>query len=294
MAQYNTPLRYPGGKQRLAPFITEIIEANDLRGGAYIEPYAGGAGVALELLTKGVVSDVHLNDISKPLFAFWRSVLNQTDELCERIVSASMTVDEWKKQKAILTTYNRHNQIDVAFSLLYLNRCNRSGILSGGVIGGLNQSGNWKMDARFPTNELVRRIERIGSLRNRITVTSIDADEFLTSNVNSFPKKSLIYCDPPYYNKADRLYLNHYKPADHKTLANTIQSLVRIPWIVSYDSTPEVLELYSKRRHFEYSLQYNAGKAYKGREVFIFSDKMSIPTTSTLHYINNELDSVCL
>ena len=149
MNRYKTPLRYPGGKQKLSPFINEIVEQNNLAGGHYVEPYAGGAGVAMELLISGKVSHVHLNDSCKRIYAFWRSVLSKSDELCALIVRASLTVEEWRRQQAIFAAPEQSDELTLGFATFYLNRCNRSGILSGGLIGGLRQDGDWRMDARF-------------------------------------------------------------------------------------------------------------------------------------------------
>src|SRR3984957_11929580 len=132
--RYKSPLRYPGGKQRLAPFISELMAESSLENGNYAEPYAGGAGVAVHLLLSGVAKRIHLNDLSRPVYCFWRSVLQSTDELCRRIVSASLTVDEWKRQREVYRHEGSYSELDVAFSLLYLNRCNRSGIPTGGLI----------------------------------------------------------------------------------------------------------------------------------------------------------------
>jgi len=48
----------------------EIVRANGLSDGRYVEPYAGGAAIAWELLITGVVRRVSINDISLPVFAF--------------------------------------------------------------------------------------------------------------------------------------------------------------------------------------------------------------------------------
>jgi DNA adenine methylase len=286
MMRNNTPLRYPGGKQKLAPFISEIIVENKLEGGHYAEPYAGGAGVAIELLLNGKSSHIHLNDACVPLYAFWRSVISRTDEFCRRIARASLTIVEWRKQREILRNPKGVSQLDLGFSYFFLNRCNRSGIASGGVIGGLAQTGKWKIDARFPRKELIRRVELIGSRRSSITIKNWDAERFILEYLPSLPRKTLVYCDPPYFRKADRLYLNHYKPEDHARIARVIQSKLNKPWIVSYDSAPEIQSLYSKRSHFLYGVQYNAGSAYKGSEVFFFSDVVAVPTESSVNFIN--------
>jgi DNA adenine methylase len=286
MSNYKTPLRYPGGKQKLAPFIREVIEANSLAGGHYAEPYAGGAGVAMELLLNGSVSHVHLNDSSKAIYAFWYSILNHTRAFCRRVASASLTVVEWRRQKEILSRPSEFDVLDLGYSLFFLNRCNRSGIPSGGVIGGLAQTGKWKIDARFPRNRLITRIEAIAAKKKLITLKNWDAEKFILKHIPTLPKKSLVYCDPPYFHKASRLYLNHYKPGDHARIASVIQRDLVRPWIVSYDGVQEILGFYAKRRSFLYDLQYNAGRAYKGREVFVFSDDLILPSESVIPSVN--------
>jgi DNA adenine methylase len=277
MSRYKTPLRYPGGKQKLAPFVLEILGQNGLLGGHYAEPFAGGAGVAIELLLSNQVSHIHLNDSYYGIYAFWRAVLTKNTDFCRRVASASLNVGEWKRQRDILWNPKAHSQFDVGFSLFYLNRCNRSGIPTGGVIGGLLQEGKWKIDARFPRKELVKRIEAIGAVKSKITIKNVDAEEFITKYVPILPRKTLVYCDPPYFLKADRLYKNHYRSKDHIHLSAIIQKRLKRPWLVSYDGAPEILEMYSERKSFIYLLQYNAARAYRGKEVFIFYYKLTIP-----------------
>lgn len=289
MSRYKTPLRYPGGKQRLAPFIREVMETNGLLGGNYIEPYAGGAGIAIELLLAGDVARVHLNDASVALYAFWRSILDETEEFCRRIACASMTVEEWLRQKAIMTEGESAGTLDLGFSLFFLNRCNRSGIPSGGLIGGQDQTGRWKMDARFTRRNLIARIEAIAHRRELVKVTNLDAEDFIRRELPGMPRKSLVYLDPPYFKKAERLYLNHYTPEDHARIARVIQRDIRIPWVVSYDGAPEVLAHFATRQFFMYDLQYHAGKAYKGREAFFFADSVRIPKGSAIQAINEVL-----
>lgn len=290
MSRHQTPLRYPGGKQRLSPFIVELMVENNLVGGHYAEPYAGGAGIAIELLLAQVASHIYLNDSSRPIYAFWHSVINHPEELCRRICSASLTIEEWKKQREILRHTDQYDELDVGYSTFYLNRCNRSGVLTGGVIGGLDQTGTWKMDARFPRNELIRRIENIASRKDSITVHNWDAEQFILEYIPSLPEQTLVYCDPPYYSLSSRLYLNQYDAEDHARVAKIIQEQLHTKWVVSYDSAPQILSYYGNRRSFLYDLQYNASRVYKGREVIVFSDNIVIPTKSSLPYINNVIN----
>lgn len=288
MRVYRTPLRYPGGKQKLAPFLAELLQKNGLTGGHYAEAYAGGAGIALELLFAGQVSHIHLNDSWYPLYAFWYSALYKTEQLIDRISNTAITVEEWRRQKEVLARQWEFDRIDVAFSLLFLNRCNRSGIVHGaGVIGGLGQSGEWKIDARFPKAEIINRIVGLSQYRSSISLTNLDAEAFIRHHLPSLPQKSLIYFDPPYFHKADGLYYDHYTANDHQRIAHAIQHNVNRPWVISYDFTREVAGFYKNRRKFVYSLQYSAHSAYEGAELFVFSDDVDVPRTSSLSFIKS-------
>lgn len=289
MSIYKSPLRYPGGKQKIAPFIAEILEDNNLIGGHYVEPYAGGAGVAIELLLNGLISHIHLNDLSPAVFAFWHSIINETEEFCRRISRASLNIEEWKKQREIIRNPKETDRLDLGYAMFYLNRCNRSGIISGGVIGGLNQTGPWKMDARFPRVELIRRIEAIADKKRFIKLKNWDAEKFILNYLPKLPQKTLVYCDPPYFNKAEKLYQNHYTPVDHERISQTIQNNLQHPWIVSYDSNPTIMDHYRNRKSFIYALQYNAAKAYEGSEIFLFADTVKIPTKSSVKFIDHSL-----
>jgi len=292
MPSYRTPLRYPGGKQRLAPFLVEVLAENRAVDWNYVEPYAGGAGAAMELLLNNRVGHVYLNDSSFPIYAFWKALRDNPEHFCRRISRASLNLVTWKKHREVLRSPHEHTIEDVGFSTFYLNRCNHSGVLTAGVIGGLKQDGPWRIDARFPRNQLIQRVEAIAQYRDRITLSNIDAETFLGNKVSRLSKNTLIYCDPPYFARAKRLYLNIYEPADHQRLAHFMQTQVSQNWLVSYDNHPTILRAYSKRRTFCYSLQYSAMKVYAGREVFVFSDRLKIPTTSILPYLKRPLASI--
>jgi DNA adenine methylase len=291
MSIFKTPLRYPGGKQRLTNFISEILEANDITG-HYCEPYAGGAGVGLRLLLTNKVEYIHLNDSDYRVYAFWHSVLNRTDELCALIEETPLTVDEWEKRSEIVWKNDKRNILDLGFSFFYLNRCNRSGIINAGVIGGNNQNGNYKIDARFKRDELITKIQEIAEQRHRILISNYDAEDYIYFYLPHLPQNSLTYLDPPYYHQGKELYLNSYKKSDHARLAGVIQRELRRNWILSYDGVSDIIQLYNRRRHFLYKYPYSAGKAYQGTEIFIFCDDIDIPHTSDIEYISEGLENL--
>ena len=287
MSRHKTPLRYPGGKQKLAPFVAEVLAENNAVDWTYVEPYAGGAGVALELLLRRKVKNIHLNDSSIHIFAFWHSILTEPEKFCRRVSRAPLNVDEWRKHREVIRNPEHNDLFSLGFSTFYLNRCNRSGVLTGGVIGGLEQKSRWKIDARFSRSGLIERIERIAEHSKSISLSNLDAEELLTKEIGKFSQKTLFYCDPPYYMRSQRLYLNSYATEDHARIAGIIQTKLKRKWIVSYDGHNDILRLYADRRKFLYSLQYSATKAYKGSEVFIFSDNLRIPNSSILPFISD-------
>jgi DNA adenine methylase len=273
-----TPLRYPGGKAKLASYVKALLKNNRLLDGEYVEPYAGGAAIALELLFHEYVSQIHINDISRPVHAFWKSVLNSTEEFCRLVVNKPLTVAQWDKQKKILSNPVDHDDLQLGFAMFFLNRTNRSGILNGGIIGGRDQTGPWKIDARYNAKELVRRIEAIALMRDRIKLTRQDALKFLSNGIQKWPQDTLIYLDPPYYIKGKNLYYDFYEHKDHEKIAKFIKEMsIDQRWIVSYDNTPAIRDLYSGLRHITYDIGYSAHSASQGSEVMFFCDALSVP-----------------
>lgn len=275
--QFNTPLRYPGGKAKLTNYIKLIFEENDLLDGHYVEPYAGGAGIALSLLYQSYVNSIHLNDLNPAVYAFWHSVLNDNDALCRLINDTPVTMAEWERQRNVMLNPEDHDKVALGFATFFLNRTNRSGILMGGVIGGKGQSGEWKLDVRFNKPDLINRIEKLALYKSRIRLYNMDAAELISTVLPTLPKKTLIYLDPPYYVKGKGLYQNHYTHTDHLAIAKQVQKDIKLPWVVSYDYAPEIMEMYSKSRSIVYGLSYSAQNKYEGTEAMFFSKGLVIP-----------------
>ena len=273
-----TPLRYPGGKAKLAEYVKSLMKANRLIDGEYVEPYAGGSAIALELLFHEYVSCIHINDISRPVHAFWKSVLEDTEEFCRLVLKKPLTVAQWDKQKKVLRNPDDHDHVELGFAMFFLNRTNRSGILNAGIIGGRDQTGPWKIDARYNAKELVHRIEAIARMRDRIKLTRQDALRFLKAGISKWPKETLIYLDPPYYVKGRDLYYDFYEHKDHERIAGFINgSVIRQKWIVSYDNVQPIRDLYPASRYVTYDIGYSARSASQGSEVMFFCDGLKVP-----------------
>jgi DNA adenine methylase len=268
-----SPLRYPGGKWRLAQFFEQLVALNFAQPPRYVEPYAGGASLALSLLFSETVSEIFLNDLDPAIYAFWHSVLNRTHALTDLIAKTDVTPAQWRRQKRIYATGLPAGRLPLAFATFFLNRTNHSGILNGGMIGGKNQSGDWKLDARFNRPELISRIKRIAAYRERIHLSNVDAADLIRRHKRTRGK--LLYLDPPYYRPA-HLYLNTYRPDDHIQLRDSVLKL-GCKWVVSYDDVPEIRKLYRHQASRHVELLHTARAARVGKEVIFFCSELRIP-----------------
>ncbi|MDR0967516.1 MAG: DNA adenine methylase [Rickettsiales bacterium] len=274
-----SPLRYPGGKAKVLDFMKELIVTNfpKNRKPVYIEPYAGGAAVALGLLLDGYVSEIYINDADPAIYSFWNNIVKHSNKFIKAIQDIDVTIDEW------------HNQVDIyrknkpGFALgvaaFFLNRCNHSGVLKGGAIGGLKQDGKYLIDCRFNKSDLINRIVQIAKFKKHIHLYGEDTLQLLQSKeIQKIIKNNcLLYLDPPYYVKGGQLYKNSYSDNDHKNIAEMMQKM-NGKWVVSYDNVPEIQDLYawvSDNKKVQFDLRYCAGQTSKsGNEIMLFSDRI--------------------
>lgn len=283
MYMYYSPLRYPGGKGKLASFMEYMIDQLGHRGGTYIEPFAGGAGIAMELLLRNVVSRIVINDYDKAVWSFWKAILTETDRFVEEIRMVPLTVDEWQKQHEILVTQNDKYSFELGFAAFYLNRTNRSGIIKGGVIGGQEQAKDWKMDVRFKREELVTRIQRIAARKKDIKLYNKDVNSFIKNYVPLYEENALIYFDPPYFRKGQQLYMNFFNYKDHVRIEQEIREHVNCDWIITYDYEPQIEEIYHNYNLRLYDLNYSVSTKRKANELMIFKDGIFIPSDEELN-----------
>jgi DNA adenine methylase len=278
-APFPSPLRYPGGKTFLKGFLAETIRLNQITGGAYVEPYAGGAGAALSLLFTECVSDIHINDKDPCIYSFWKAILNDTERFLERLDRTPISVKTWKEQKSIMRSPKSNSELDLGFATFFLNRCNRSGVLNGGPIGGLRQDGEYNMRVRFNKEGLRDRIHKIGLYRDRISAWNLDGVQFLKSMFTQGridATKSLVYMDPPYFKKAERLYSHYFEDSDHLQLSEYLNLQTDFRWVVSYDDTSMIRRLYSGAKK-AFRRGYSVHSVKVGRELIMASRNCVLP-----------------
>lgn len=277
-----SPLRYPGGKSKITPFIKLIIDTIDKENITYIEPFAGGSGIALALLLEGNVANIVINDYDKAVYSFWKAILKETDKFIKLIEDTPISIKEWKKQKDIYQNRSNKYSLELGFALFYLNRTNRSGIIKAGPIGGYMQNGNYLMDARYNKKELIRRIRMIAKNKSHIKIYNKESRKFIKEILPKYENNAFVYFDPPYFNKGKELYKNFFTYEDHVELKEYITKEVNCSWIVTYDNVKEIKDLYKSYYMREFDLTYSLANNGKGTEVIIFRDMNNCPTNEEL------------
>ncbi|MFM9877846.1 MAG: DNA adenine methylase [Rhodoglobus sp.] len=271
-----SPLRYPGGKSRLSDYLARLVAAQAPRPRQYAEPFAGGAGAALRLLVNEEVRTAHINDLSPGIAAFWRAMFTQTDAFTKLLLGHPITMDAWHEAKAIYMNPEGHDDLELGFATFFLNRCNRSGILNAGPIGGLNQTGNWKIDARFNRDDLADKIRYLGAFRNRVRLTELDARVFL-DDMQTYGHDVLVYVDPPYLVQGEHLYLDSLSLKDHRELADQLRR-TDLRWFMTYDADERITaDLYEGLRCAAFDISHTAQTQHVGAEYAVYSDGLSVP-----------------
>ena len=240
-------LRYPGSKRRLLPYIRRVLEHNELRPALLVEPFAGGASVALEALHEGLVGSIGLVDRDPLVASFWRTVFFDTDWLVDRILRISVTLRQWNRLRTAPARTHRQR----ALACLFLNRTSFSGILANraGPIGGKKQVSEYTLDCRFPRHTLVRRIRQASSYRSQVRFVWCGTWRRTLTRIRqcqargSLPDDLCYYFDPPFFEKADRLYRFYFQERDHRSFRDSLHQLSD-PWILSYDVAPLLNVLY--------------------------------------------------
>lgn len=276
-----SPLRYPGGKSKLAPFVSLVIKKANLQEPVYIEPFAGGAGIALELLFNGTVREIVINDYDKAIYSMWRAILTDTQNFIQLIENTPVNANEWRNQKNVYLTQNQKYSIELGFAAFYLNRTNHSGILGAGPIGGYDQTGKYLIDVRFNKKDLIARIRQIAKYKSKIHIYNQDVRTFLNVYLQRYIENAFIYLDPPYYHKGKQLYKNFFSHNDHAQIRDIIANL-NCPWMVTYDDVAEIREIYNMYQGYNFDLVYSLANTGRNSEIMFLSNQKLIPTDDEL------------
>lgn len=274
-----TPLRYPGGKSQLRPLIRDIFEFTAAEFRSYVEPFCGGAGIAMDLLLGQRVEHVWLNDLDPGIYSFWSAVIEENQRLTEWIDKVDVSVSEWDRQRSVIAESSQDCGYDfeLGAAYFYMSRTNRSGVIKGGMIGGRAQSGKYKLDCRFNKHNLVQLIQEIGKQKDSITVSNVDGAALIRTGLSRElnPSETILFADPPYVNKSGGLYLNTFSPEDHSNLCKALRSSPLPYWLATYDDDPLIRNLYGDFGIYSMPIRYSASSRRVEHELLMLSQPLS-------------------
>ena len=264
------PLRYPGGKSKalkhIIPLITEFDEFREL--------FVGGGSIFIEVKQRNPSKKYWINDLNKDLYYFWRESKTNLDALIREITKLKKETKTGKElYYSLLKSTSELSSLDMAIRFFVLNRITFSGLVGSG--GYSEQAFN----LRF-TDSSLKRLSNLKTLLKNVKITNKDYHKILHQD----GKNVFIFLDPPYlcsvnsrlYGKRGNLHtgFNHIKFADE-------MRKYRHRWLITYDDTAEIRELFKWARQYVWTQQYGMnnfvnGSADKGRELFI--SNYDIPT----------------
>ncbi len=257
-------------------FFVDLFHKNGLQDIVYAEPYAGGAGAAINLLLDGHVNEIVINDANIGIYSFWNALVNESDRFIQTINAVPVTLAEWYKQREVLQRSTKPS-FELGVATFFMSRTNRSGVIFGGAIGGSTEEkqnkAKYKIDCRFNKQDLIQRLKIISANKRRIKVANEDALAFLRQLDNNV----FVYLDPPYYVKGKSLYMNHYTNKDHKELASFLQNEAHFNWVLSYDDAPQIREMYADSDLYRFPLKYTVSKKQIGYELLTHSCNLQFP-----------------
>jgi DNA adenine methylase len=268
-----SPFRYPGGKGFLTSYLAKKIATLNVEDPTYVEPYCGGAGAALNLLQDGTVGSVHLNDLDPRIYSAWRGMIEECPRFLDRIASTPITIDTWKTCREIVANAGSGYDFDVGFAAYFLNRTSTGGIIQGaGPIGGYEQKGKWKIDARYYAETMLRRVQWVGSMSDRIVLSNLPALKFLREHAARFDgRRTFYFVDPPYVQAGSRLYLDAMNSVLHRELAESLKRGDLVNWILTYDDHPLIRHLYADFAISKLEVRYSLRNTRRASEVLIAS-----------------------
>jgi DNA adenine methylase len=287
-----SPLRYPGGKRRLVPFIAATLAANGLKPGLLAEPFAGGASVALELAATDVVERIALGDLDPNVADFWRVAFEDCDWLCGQVSSIEVNLKTWKRFK----TEEQRSARDRALACLFLNRTSFNGALHdhAGPIGGQAQTSAYDLACRFPRERLIKRLracEQLAGAGKVVFVTADDAVNVLALARTRAKRNNwslFYYLDPPFWAKSNRLYQFSFTSSDHKKLAQALR-YVQEPWLLSYDVADQIKKLYEPHHALQQTVEllYTASQRAAYEELVV-TNLPTLPSDTRLWRTKDE------
>lgn len=269
---YRSPLRYPGGKQRAAKAIADILDARISANSSIASPFFGGGSVELELASRG--HQITGSDFFSPVAAFWQELKSDAKRLhakcmewCEPpCIDKSAFYQLQSDIRQILAddpTPTQAVRFELAWRFFVINRKSFSGAtLSGGMASG-DRFNKAAIDRLLP-------VEMSG-----LTVKHGDYWDQLFDRKRRRFTFDAIYADPPYALGCSKLYGDKgstHDAFDHPRFAGHMWSLstkYNVPILISYNDCDTVRQLFDGWNFRPISWAYGMNSSKQSNEVLI-------------------------
>ena len=254
----------------------QILPLIPLNISEYREPFVGGGSVffAIRSLFHSRIKTYWMNDLNYDLACFWQQVRDNSPALVEtleamhtnatdgRALFTELTADkdELNQNRDMLSEFER------AVRFFILNRITFSGVVDSGGYSPSAYAKRW-------TTSSIARVAQVAPYLGNVKITCGDyADVLFHDGEDVF-----LFLDPPYW-KATASKLYGLRGSLHTAFnhAQFAENMKKCPhkWLITYDDSPVIRELFSFADIREWELQYgmnNYGKATaaKGKELFI-------------------------
>jgi DNA adenine methylase len=266
MPRIKSPLRYPGGKSKA---LNQILPFMPAKIGEYREPFVGGGSVflAVKQLLGDRVQHYWINDLNFDLFCFWSFAKTKTELLANEVAQIKQKYENGRELFRDLTRSDLPlSPFDRAVRFFVLNRITFSGTVDS---GGYSQQA---FERRF-TDSSIDRLRKLAPYLVSVHITNHNYEDLLFQAGDDV----FIFLDPPYLSTTkSKLYGlkgDLHRRFDHERFA---RNLSRCPhrWLITYDDSPQVRELFSFAKITEWQLQYGMNNykqngAAQGQELLI-------------------------
>lgn len=266
MPHDKSPLRYPGGKSKA---IGKILPYIPLTIHEYREPFIGGGSVflAVKQTFGDRIQSYWINDLNVDLYCFWAYVQKDIQALADEVERIKSNASNGRELFKTLTQANQElNDFERAVRFFVLNRITFSGTVDS---GGYSQQA---FERRF-TDSSIDRLRKLGAHLSSTLVTNGDYETLIRQDGEDV----FIFLDPPYLSATkSKLYGvkgNLHTDFNHERFAKIMRDCPH-QWLITYDDSPKIRELFSFATIVEWTLQYGMNNykqtsAAEGRELMI-------------------------
>lgn len=247
-----SPLRYPGGKNRVAKMLLEHMPPHT----DYREIFAGGAAL---FFSKPRVKKNWLNDLHPGLCAFYRAVQKHFDQfaaLCrQQDGSLRARFDEWAARRDLMDATGDEMLVERAVQYYFLNRT----VWGGRVVYDPRRKSRLYFSNPSGWSNLEKKLAHLSAISEKLRGVKITCDGYQKCLAGA-TADTLIYADPPYFRESvghitDRLYDKSFDYDCHRKLAALLKK-TKAKVMVSYDDCPEIRELYKSWNIIEKQWRY--------------------------------------